>query len=160
MRNFKSNNRSRDRRDSPRRSFGGGNSGRVSLHDAVCDECGKDCKVPFNPSGDKPVYCSNCFEKKGGGDNARSNRRGSYDRNSGGRDSGRSSQGNMSDQSISRLTKTIEILNTKLDIVISRLPQIEQKKAKNVKVVDKKSVKSKPKKTKKPKKTTKVKADS
>ena len=149
MRNFNFGGRSGSRRD----------SGRVSMHDAVCDECGRDCQVPFKPSGDKPIYCSSCFEKKGGGDNARSNQRGSYGRNSGGRDSGRSSQSNMSDRSIAQLVKTIEILNTKLDIVISRLPQTEQKKAKNIKVVDKKNVKSKPKKPKKIKKTTKIKAD-
>ena len=25
--------------------------------------CGKECKVPFAPSGDRPVYCSECFAK-------------------------------------------------------------------------------------------------
>jgi CxxC-x17-CxxC domain-containing protein len=30
--------------------------------DAVCATCGKDCKVPFKPTANKPVYCSNCFE--------------------------------------------------------------------------------------------------
>jgi CxxC-x17-CxxC domain-containing protein len=29
--------------------------------DAVCAKCGKNCKVPFKPTGDKPVYCSDCF---------------------------------------------------------------------------------------------------
>ena len=38
---------------------------------AVCSECGKDCEVPFKPSGDKPVFCSNCFEQKRGGSNTR-----------------------------------------------------------------------------------------
>ena len=32
-------------------------------HDAVCAYCGKACKVPFAPSGDRPVYCSECFAK-------------------------------------------------------------------------------------------------
>ena len=32
-------------------------------HDAVCTSCGKECKVPFAPSGDRPVYCSECFAK-------------------------------------------------------------------------------------------------
>jgi CxxC-x17-CxxC domain-containing protein len=31
------------------------------LHDAVCAECGKECKVPFIPNGERPVYCSECF---------------------------------------------------------------------------------------------------
>ncbi|MDO8639057.1 MAG: hypothetical protein Q7R43_05780 [Candidatus Daviesbacteria bacterium] len=39
-----------------------------SMFDAVCDECGKSCQVPFQPSSGKPIYCSNCFgEKKGAG---------------------------------------------------------------------------------------------
>lgn len=33
------------------------------LHDAVCAECGKKCKVPFVPNGERPVYCSECFAK-------------------------------------------------------------------------------------------------
>lgn len=36
------------------------------MHQAVCSECGKDCQVPFVPSGDKPVFCSACFEQKRG----------------------------------------------------------------------------------------------
>lgn len=31
---------------------------------AVCDECGGEAKVPFQPNGDKPVYCSTCYEKR------------------------------------------------------------------------------------------------
>jgi CxxC-x17-CxxC domain-containing protein len=47
------------------RSFGGGGrSDRPEMFDAVCDQCGKDCRVPFRPSGDKPIYCSECFETK------------------------------------------------------------------------------------------------
>jgi CxxC-x17-CxxC domain-containing protein len=41
---------------------GGGRSERPTMHKAVCDKCGKDCEVPFKPSGDKPIYCSRCFE--------------------------------------------------------------------------------------------------
>lgn len=33
------------------------------MFQATCDNCGNSCMVPFKPSGDKPVYCSNCFEK-------------------------------------------------------------------------------------------------
>ena len=33
----------------------GGRSDRPQMHDAICDECGKECKVPFRPSGDKPI---------------------------------------------------------------------------------------------------------
>jgi CxxC-x17-CxxC domain-containing protein len=30
---------------------------------ATCSECGKSTEVPFQPRGDKPVYCSDCFRK-------------------------------------------------------------------------------------------------
>jgi CxxC-x17-CxxC domain-containing protein len=29
----------------------------------TCAECGKETEVPFEPRGDKPVYCSDCFRK-------------------------------------------------------------------------------------------------
>lgn len=58
-----------ERRDDNRRSFGGsrdrGDRGNKEMFSAVCDDCGKDCQVPFNPSSDKPIYCSKCFEKRG-----------------------------------------------------------------------------------------------
>ncbi|MCD4756474.1 hypothetical protein K8R20_02575 [bacterium] len=47
------------------------------MHDAVCDACGKDCKVPFKPTGSKPIYCSNCFEKQEGGSPKRRDRKNS-----------------------------------------------------------------------------------
>jgi CxxC-x17-CxxC domain-containing protein len=28
-----------------------------------CDECGKSTEVPFQPRGDRPVYCSDCYRK-------------------------------------------------------------------------------------------------
>jgi len=33
----------------------------------VCSNCEKECEVPFRPTNGKPVYCSDCFEKMGGG---------------------------------------------------------------------------------------------
>ncbi len=32
---------------------------------ATCAECGKECTVPFKPDQDRPVYCNECFKKKG-----------------------------------------------------------------------------------------------
>jgi CxxC-x17-CxxC domain-containing protein len=29
---------------------------------AVCARCGKETMVPFQPRGDKPVYCRECYE--------------------------------------------------------------------------------------------------
>jgi len=28
-----------------------------------CATCGKDTEVPFEPRGDRPVYCSDCYRK-------------------------------------------------------------------------------------------------
>ncbi|MFC2044420.1 zinc-ribbon domain containing protein [Chloroflexota bacterium] len=36
---------------------------RRQMFPAVCAECGKDTEVPFEPRGDKPVYCSDCYQK-------------------------------------------------------------------------------------------------
>ncbi|MEW6034551.1 MAG: CxxC-x17-CxxC domain-containing protein [Chloroflexota bacterium] len=30
---------------------------------ATCATCGKDTQVPFEPRGDRPVYCSDCYRK-------------------------------------------------------------------------------------------------
>lgn len=31
---------------------------------AICADCGKECEVPFKPSGDRPVYCKDCFARR------------------------------------------------------------------------------------------------
>jgi CxxC-x17-CxxC domain-containing protein len=72
-------------RDSGRRDGGRREGGRPQMHRATCSECGDSCEVPFRPTGDKPVFCSNCFAGKDGGD------RGSRD--FGRRESNRSSYG-------------------------------------------------------------------
>lgn len=71
-------------RRSPRR-FNDRGSDRPEMHHAICDECGKDCEVPFKPSGDKPIYCSRCFETKGGGSRDRDDRGRGRDRDDRGR---------------------------------------------------------------------------
>jgi len=34
------------------------------LFNIKCSECGKNAQVPFKPSGDRPVYCRDCFMKR------------------------------------------------------------------------------------------------
>jgi len=41
-----------------------GYGGSREMHDVVCAQCGKNTQVPFRPSGDRPVYCSDCFSKQ------------------------------------------------------------------------------------------------
>ena len=46
-------------------SYGSGyGSSQREMHDVVCAQCGKNTQVPFRPSGDRPVYCSDCFSKQ------------------------------------------------------------------------------------------------
>jgi CxxC-x17-CxxC domain-containing protein len=35
--------------------------GERALFDAVCAQCGERTRVPFRPSGGRPVYCRGCF---------------------------------------------------------------------------------------------------
>lgn len=59
---------------------GGGGSrmgGSREMHDATCSACGKNCQVPFVPSGEKPVYCSDCFQGQRSGSSSGGSRGGS-----------------------------------------------------------------------------------
>jgi CxxC-x17-CxxC domain-containing protein len=40
-----------------------GYGARRQMFPAVCAECGKETQVPFEPRGDRPVYCSECYQK-------------------------------------------------------------------------------------------------
>jgi CxxC-x17-CxxC domain-containing protein len=44
---------------------GGGMSrgGPRQMFPATCAQCGKQTEVPFQPRGDKPVYCRDCYVK-------------------------------------------------------------------------------------------------
>lgn len=90
----------RGRFNRDRRSFRGDRQ----MFKAVCSNCGKDCQVPFRPTGDKPVYCSDCFEKFGG----RSEKR-SFDKPR--RDDRNQSDGQYKIQ--------LESINAKLDKILS-----------------------------------------
>lgn len=176
MGNFKQRDRSGGRRNS--RGFSGQGSGKPDMYKTVCDDCGKDCQVPFRPTGDKPVFCSDCFRGK---DNA-------GPRRSGRRDSGRfdssdkkmhdavcdkcgkkcevpfrptgdkpvycsqcfTSKGDR-DKSPSQANKQLEIINTKLDKILEALTPSTSTKVEKKKKVVKKVKETKPKKVSKTK---------
>ena len=137
MRDFRRNDRGRDRgggrfggRDSGGRNFGGNDR---MMHHAVCASCGKDCEVPFRPSGDRPVYCSDCFEKKrneGGYSGDRGGGRNFNKPNSGDRHqdfAGRGDSRNRPGQDFGQITQQLKSLNEKLDKIISILePKTER----------------------------------
>jgi CxxC-x17-CxxC domain-containing protein len=129
MGNFRSDSRSGGFRDRDSRGFGGDRSGgrsfrgdrggrssgfgrdrpRPEMHDAVCSDCGKECQVPFRPTGSKPVRCSDCHRAAGGGSS--SSRPRSFSAPSSG------ASGISQEQ--------FKQINTKLDKIISILDQIE-----------------------------------
>lgn len=37
--------------------------GERQMYDVICDECGATTQVPFQPRGDRPVYCNDCYAK-------------------------------------------------------------------------------------------------
>jgi CxxC-x17-CxxC domain-containing protein len=47
---------------------GSGGHGRQDrqMFSATCSSCGNEARVPFQPRGDKPVYCSDCFSQTRG----------------------------------------------------------------------------------------------
>ena len=58
------------KRDFGGKKFGGSKFGggfeKPQMHDAICSECGSPCQVPFRPTGDREVFCNNCFKNKRG----------------------------------------------------------------------------------------------
>lgn len=70
MKDFRNNRFGGSGRDSY-----GRDGGRPTMHKAICSNCERPCEVPFMPTGDKPVYCSKCFEKTGNSNPRRSERR-------------------------------------------------------------------------------------
>lgn len=37
--------------------------GAREMFTATCTNCGKEAQVPFQPIGERPVYCSDCFKE-------------------------------------------------------------------------------------------------
>jgi len=52
----------KNRNNRPNDNSGGFRQNR-QMHPAVCSNCGKDTEVPFKPSGERPVYCRDCFRR-------------------------------------------------------------------------------------------------
>jgi len=43
------------------------------MHKAICADCRKPCEVPFRPSGDRPVFCQECFSRRKSGNSFQAN---------------------------------------------------------------------------------------
>lgn len=152
-RDNRSGGRSFGRRDFGSRNFRGRSHGDSQMFKTICSECGKECEVPFKPTSGKPVYCSECFEKKGG-------------RRS---DSVRPQRSNFRNQNIDQNKSQFDALNSKLDRILNLLESkdsskvistsFDNKKVDEVENIEVKKVVKKPvvKKVKKEIKTLKAK---
>ncbi len=38
--------------------------GTRQMYDVTCANCGQPAQVPFEPKGDRPVLCNNCFRQQ------------------------------------------------------------------------------------------------
>jgi CxxC-x17-CxxC domain-containing protein len=46
--------------------FGKRTTNKKDLFKVICSKCGIECEVPFKPTNNKPVFCSECFKKTDG----------------------------------------------------------------------------------------------
>ncbi|MCX6741642.1 MAG: hypothetical protein NTX24_00495 [Candidatus Pacearchaeota archaeon] len=115
-------------RPESRNNYGGGFRDRnfdrsdrpTEMHEAICSKCGKNCQVPFKPTGSKPVLCSDCFRQSGGGSS---------------RDSGRGSRGGFGSRGPDRRSsgppqsgispEQFNQINAKLDKILGVLQELE-----------------------------------
>jgi CxxC-x17-CxxC domain-containing protein len=50
--------------DQPLRSYRNSRDERKpEMHTVTCGDCGDECQIPFEPKFNRPVYCSECFQK-------------------------------------------------------------------------------------------------
>lgn len=90
---------------------------RQEMFSATCANCGKQCEVPFRPTGNKPVLCRECFQNNRGSDSRRPERS-SFDRPAFNRDENRSSAIDY--------TAQFEMLNAKMDRILNLLTQTSE----------------------------------
>ena len=43
---------------------GAARGGAREMFQTTCSQCGQTAEVPFQPRGDKPVYCRDCFQSR------------------------------------------------------------------------------------------------
>jgi CxxC-x17-CxxC domain-containing protein len=106
------------------------------MHPATCADCGNQCEVPFKPTGEKPVFCSNCFEG-GGRVQSRPSREPSRPRFD---DKSKSNEDHQA------IKSQIDRLESKLDKILKILAPVVPSEAKEVKEVVEKPVKKPAKK--------------
>jgi len=106
-------------RDFGGRSFGGGRPTRpVEMHQAACSTCSKECEVPFRPSGEKPVYCRDCFAKNRSHEGERN-----FGNNRDNREAPRGDFKRFDEKPIQQAPRNneLDVINSKLDLILKML---------------------------------------
>lgn len=103
--------------DSPRFAGGAGRGDRgpVEMHSAVCDNCGKECEVPFRPTSGKPIYCNDCFGNQRGSSGSRRPERRNFERS-------------PDERSSPALQDKLTEINAKLDNILKLLEEKKPEK--------------------------------
>ena len=87
------------------------------MFDAICSKCGKNFELPFRPTGEKPVYCNECFNKDGNNYPVIKN---------------------ISSPSVNQYKEQFDILNVKLDKILKVLcPTLLSKELKPKVIIEK-----------------------
>ena len=110
------------------RKEGSRNRGPVTMHQAICSQCGKPCEVPFEPTNGKPVYCNECFAAKRGTDGGRSDSRFAPKSFGGYKSPASSSFGSNAGGTNEELKKQLELLNGKMDQLIKVVESLPRPK--------------------------------
>lgn len=144
---------------------GGDRGGRENpqMHTTTCSDCGNSCEVPFRPTGEKPVFCNNCFAGKRDNDSRSFDRGSREDRPR--RDFAPKPAFNHAapmpapDKRIDDLKRQIDSVNGKVDTIIKLVESMTSpKKVESLtSVVKKAQVEDKAEKSKKTKATPTVK---
>lgn len=100
----------------------GGDRGPVTMHNAICASCKKPCEVPFRPSGDKPVYCRDCFAGRSAMGGDRSSRQDPRSNNS-------QPSAPSQNSGNGEIKKQLEQMNIKLDKLVSAMQEFVLKGA-------------------------------
>lgn len=115
-----------------RGGFGGGRSrgfdrdgGRPEMHEATCGDCGNSCEVPFKPTGNRPVFCNNCFRQEGNVSRPErfSDRAPRFDRaeRSDRREPGAFGDVRNGNKSVEQLQVQVQKMNDKIDAILAIL---------------------------------------
>ncbi|MFA6097431.1 MAG: CxxC-x17-CxxC domain-containing protein [Candidatus Paceibacterota bacterium] len=125
-----------------RGGFGGRDRRPVTMHQAICAECGKPCEVPFRPTDGKPVYCSVCFGAKKNAGTERGGDR--YQKDNFRNPANAGSVSNAGKSAIDDVKKQLVILNVKMDRLIKAAEAISGTKPVPAVAKDQKPVKTMP----------------